>query len=80
MLKGYIRYCDIIRIGNNIFNYMCMCVLKFKKIILILFFIVKMLYLFKNVDVERYRKEVVELLKMFWLMVSIKWKYIMNII
>lgn len=59
---------------------MCMCVLKFKKIILILFFIVKMLYLFKNVDVERYRKEVVELLKMFLLMVSIKWKYIMNII
>lgn len=59
---------------------MCMCVLKFKKIILILFFRVKMLYLFKNVDVERYRKEVVELLKMFWLMVSIKWKYIMNII
>lgn len=59
---------------------MCMCVLKFKKIILILFLIVKMLYLFKNVDVERYRKEVVELLKMFWLMVSIKWKYIMNII
>lgn len=59
---------------------MCMCVLKFKKIILILFFIVKMLYLFKNVDVERYRKEVVELLKMFWLMVSVKWKYIMNII
>lgn len=39
-----------------------------------------MLYLFKNVDVERYRKEVVELLKMFLLMVSIKWKYIMNII
>lgn len=59
---------------------MCMCVLKFKKIILILFFIVKMLYLFKNVDVERYRKEVIELLKMLWLMVSIKWKYIMNII
>lgn len=59
---------------------MCMCVLKFKKIILILFFRVKMLYLFKNVDVERYRKEVVELLKMFLLMVSIKWKYIMNII
>lgn len=59
---------------------MCMCVLKFKKIILILFLIVKMLYLFKNVDVERYRKEVVELLKIFWLMVSIKWKYIMNII
>lgn len=59
---------------------MCMCVLKFKKIILILFFIVKMLYLFKNVDVERYRKEVVELLKMFLLMVSVKWKYIMNII
>lgn len=59
---------------------MCMCVLKFKKIILILFFIVKMLYLFKNVDVERYRKEVVELLKMFLLMVSIRWKYIMNII
>lgn len=59
---------------------MCMCVLKFKKIILILFFRVKMLYLFKNVDVERYRKEVVELLKMFLFMVSIKWKYIMNII
>lgn len=59
---------------------MCMCVLKFKKIILILFFIVKMLYLFKNVDVERYRKEVVELLKKFLLMVSIRWKYIMNII
>lgn len=59
---------------------MCMCVLKFKKNILILFFRVKMLYLFKNVDVERYRKEVVELLKMFLLMVSIRWKYIMNII
>lgn len=59
---------------------MCMCVLKFKKIILILFFRVKMLYLFKNVDVERYRKEVVELLKMFLLMVSIRLKYIMNII
>lgn len=59
---------------------MCMCVFIFKKIILILFLIVKMLYLFKNVDVERYRKEVVELLKMFWLMVSLKWKYIMNII
>lgn len=78
--KGHIRHCDTIRIGNNIFNYMCMCVLNFKKIISILSFIAKMLHLFKNVDVERYRKEAAELLKMSLPMVSIKRKYTMNII
>lgn len=39
-----------------------------------------MLHLFKNVDVERYRKEAAELLKMSLPMVSIKRKYTMNII
>lgn len=59
---------------------MCMCVLKFKKIISILSFKAKMLHLFKNVDVERYRKEAAELLKMSLPMVSIGRKYTMNII
>lgn len=39
-----------------------------------------MLHLFKNVDLEMYRKEAAELLKMAWPMVSIKQKYTMNII
>lgn len=40
----------------------------------------EMLHLFKNVDLEMYRKEAAELLKMAWPMVSINQKYTMNII